>query len=77
MWEIGWNTSSLWLTRLELTCEAGPYGHPSRMSFDSFFFCHIKQIKVRRLRKRQSATSRAAQDDSSAQLRKRLYFYEF
>ena len=41
------------------------------------FFCHIKQIKVRRLRRRQSATSRAAHYDSSAQFIKRLYFYEF
>ena len=41
------------------------------------FFCHIKQIKVRRLRRRQSATSCAAHYDSSAQLIKRLYFYEF
>ena len=56
--------------------EAGPYGHSSRLSFDSFF-CHIKQIKVRRVRRRQSATSRAAHYDSSAQFIKRLYFYEF
>ena len=33
---------------------ASPYGHSSRLSFDSFFY-HIKQIKVRRVRRRQSA----------------------
>ena len=38
------------------------------------FFCHIKQIKVRRLCRRQSATSRAAHYNSSAQFIKRLYF---
>ena len=38
------------------------------------FFCHIKQIKVRHLRRRQSATSRAAHYDSSAQFLKRLFF---
>ena len=41
------------------------------------FFCHIKQIKVRRLRRRQSATSHAAHYESSAQFIKRLYLYEF
>ena len=56
--------------------EAGPYGHSSRLSFDSFF-CHIKQIKVRLVRRRQSATGRDAHYDSSAQFIKRLYFYEF
>ena len=38
------------------------------------FFCHIKQIKVRRLGRRQSATSRAAHNDSSVQFIERPYF---